>query len=143
MRLFIFSLSILLSLNLFSQKTSKNITEKLIATSFDYLPANPSKKINFFFKKKRSYFNPLTYIGIGALYVYQTIFSEQIQASCNYEISCSEYTKLSIQTSGFFIGTLKGFNQVSECTPNAKYEHPSLYINNEGKIINRFEKEIK
>lgn len=143
MRLFIFSLSILLSLNLFSQETSKNITEKLIATSFEYLPANRSKKINFFFKKKRSYFNPLTYLGIGALYVYQTIFSEQIQASCNYEISCSEYTKLSIQTSGFFIGTLKGFNQVSECTPNAKYEHPSLYINNEGKIINRFEKEIK
>ena len=143
MRLFIFSLSILLSLNLFSQESSKNLTEKLITASFDYSPSSQSKKINFFFKKKRSYYNPLTYIGIGALYIYQNIFSEQIQASCNYEISCSEYTKLSIQASGFFIGTLKGFNQLSECAPNAKYEHPSLYINNEGKIINRFGKEIK
>jgi putative component of membrane protein insertase Oxa1/YidC/SpoIIIJ protein YidD len=143
MRVFILLLSFLLELSLFSQEDSKNVNEKLIQVSFDYSQAKPAKKINFFFKKRRSYLNPLNYLGIAALYIYQNTFSEQIQANCNYEVSCSEYTKLTIQASGFFIGTLKGFNQLSECTPNARYEHPLLYINNEGKIINRLEKEIK
>lgn len=87
------------------------------------------------FTKKRNAFDPLFYLSGSLLFLYQTLFSEQIQAICAYEVSCSEYTKLSIQQKGFFIGLLSGFNQMSECMPGAKYEHDDLFINADDKII--------
>jgi putative component of membrane protein insertase Oxa1/YidC/SpoIIIJ protein YidD len=144
MRCFILFLLILYASDSFSQDGKNNISEKMLQVSFDKASINkPEKRKWLSFKKKSAYLNPLNYLGEGMLFVYQNIFSEQIQASCNYEVSCSEFTKLSIQTSGFFIGTLKGFNQLSECAPTAIYEHPPVFINNDGKIINHFEKEIK
>ena len=142
MRRFTLSLLMLFALTAFCQTDNNTLSNKLVSVSFEEQPM-PVKRKLLTFKKRASYFNPLNYIGAGMLYVYQNIFSEQIQASCAYQISCSEYTTLSIQKYGFFIGTLKGFNQLSECSPTAQYEHPPLYTNNEGKIINAFEKETK
>jgi putative component of membrane protein insertase Oxa1/YidC/SpoIIIJ protein YidD len=143
MRWFILVLSLLYVSVSFSQG-DKTINEKILNISFDNIAVHKTGKGKLFsFKKKRSYFNPLNYLGAGILYVYQNIFSEQIQANCTYEVSCSEYTRLCIQKFGFFTGTLKGFNQLSECTPNTIYEHSPAYINSDGKIINHFEKETK
>ena len=92
------------------------------------------------FKHRASYFNPLSYAGAGLLFIYQNVFSEQIQADCTYMVSCSQYTKLCIERHGILKGTLMGFNQLSECFPAARYEHPvtSTHLN---KIDNRFEAE--
>lgn len=103
----------------------------------------PSKRKLLAFKNKLSRLNPLNYLSSGLLYIYQNVFSEQIQADCAFETSCSEYTKLSIKKSGLFIGTLRGFNQLSECSPNTRYEHPPVYLNQHQKIINAFENENK
>ena len=144
MRGFILLLMIAYVSTSFGQNEDNSINAKIINVSFDSTAKNkPEIRKLLSFKKKYSYFNPLNYLGVGILYVYQNIFSEQIQASCNYQLSCSEYTKLSIQRSGFFIGTLKGFNQLSECAPTAIYEHPPIYVNSDGKIINHFEKNNK
>jgi uncharacterized protein len=137
MRHFILVLFITLSACSFGQTGS--INDKIIHASIEE-PAPVVKRKLLSFKKRSSYFNPMNYLGAGLLYVYQNIFSEQIQADCAFELSCSEYTKLSIREHGFFTGTLQGFNQLSECAPNARYEHPPLFINSEGKIINRIEK---
>jgi putative component of membrane protein insertase Oxa1/YidC/SpoIIIJ protein YidD len=139
--LFCFNASMLVS----QSNTGLNINQKIIEKSFDDMDRNVVKKRKILaFKKKHSQLNPLNYIGAGLLYVYQNIFSEQIQAECAYEVSCSEYTKLSIQQRGFLIGTLSGFNQLSECFPGAKFEHPPAFVNySNQKIINSSEKEIK
>lgn len=91
---------------------------------------------SFSIKNRASRYNPFTYLTGALLFVYQKIFSEQIQANCMYEISCSEFTKKSIQKYGLLVGALKGFNQLSECDRNAKYDHEDFLINNEGKIKN-------
>jgi hypothetical protein len=44
----------------------------------------------------------------GMIYFYQNVISEQIQAGCSYEISCSQYLKLCIEKYGFVIGTFAG-----------------------------------
>ena len=119
----------------FSQTST--VQDKLMQVSFESVttPQHPKRKL-LRSKKKLAQYNPVTYVSAGLLYVYQNIFSEQIQAECTYRISCSEYTKLSIQQSGFIIGVLSGFNQLSECFNGAVYEHPRSFINNNHKIIN-------
>ncbi|MBA3663686.1 MAG: membrane protein insertion efficiency factor YidD [Bacteroidetes bacterium] len=123
-------------------QTTNTINEKMIYISFEKNPASPKRKL-LTFKKTASYFNPMNYISAGALFLYQNLFSEQIQAACTYETSCSEYTKLCIQKYGFIKGTLKGFNQLSECAPTAVYEHEPVNVNNGGKIINPLEETTK
>lgn len=95
------------------------------------------KHISFFsVKNKFSKYNPLIYLSGGLLFIYQKIFSEQIQANCAYEVSCSEFTKKCVQKYGLVLGAFKGFNQLSECDVRAKYDHEEFFINNEGKIKN-------
>lgn len=123
---------------------SQTLNGELVRASFEGGPQKTSsKKKLLLFKKQISYFNPLNYIGAGFLYTYQQLVSEQIQASCTYKISCSEFTRCSIQKHGFFIGTLKGFNQLSECIDGARYEHPRMFIDKDNKIINSVETKDK
>lgn len=137
-------LSIFFASVYYSQVTNTVITQKMIGATFGADTENPpSKRKLLTFKNKLSRLNPLNYLSSGLLYIYQNVFSEQIQADCAFETSCSEYTKLSIKKSGLFIGTLRGFNQLSECAPNARYEHTPVYLNQNQKIINAFENETK
>ena len=104
---------------------NKNVSNELVKASFDKSYRTRSEKRKLLtFKKKYARFNPINYLGAGLLFVYQNVMSEQIQADCTYKISCSEFTKLSIQEYGFIKGTLNGFNQLSECHPQSLYEHP-------------------
>jgi putative component of membrane protein insertase Oxa1/YidC/SpoIIIJ protein YidD len=116
-----------------------NINNEIVKASFEtnYQTKTVKRKL-LSFKKKRVKYNPLNYVGAGLLYVYQNIISEQLQTECAYVTSCSQYTKLSIQEYGFILGSLKGFNQLSECHPSAIYEHPELFIDGR-KIINNLD----
>jgi putative component of membrane protein insertase Oxa1/YidC/SpoIIIJ protein YidD len=89
------------------------------------------------FLRSKKGFRPFYYVGASFLFLYQNIFSEQIQASCVYQTSCSEFAKQNIQQKGFVKGLLLGFNQLSECHHGAVYEHPPVFINSDKKIINR------
>lgn len=85
---------------------------------------NSEKKIRKFLKPKSKY-NPLAYLGSSALFVYQNVVSEQIQATCSYQHSCSDFTKLCIRDYGFIKGSLMGINQILACMPALQYEvHP-------------------
>jgi uncharacterized protein len=142
MRLLILFFAMISFRVMFSQESKTSMNEKLVSASFEN-KSEPKKAPFLFFKKRSSYFNPLSYLGAGMLFVYQNMFSEQIQADCVYETSCSEFTKRCIHKSGFFIGTLKGFNQLSECSPAAIYEHAPINVNSRQKIINRIEETTK
>ena len=80
--------------------------------------------------------NPFYYISAGLLYTYQNIISEQIQAECMYEVSCSQYAKLNVQKYGLIRGTFLGFHQLNNCIPSAIYDYPDFKINKDEKIIN-------
>ncbi len=67
---------------------------------------------------------------------YQKFISEQIQANCIYETSCSEYTKQQILKNGFLNGLLSGFNQWFSCNPIVFFDFPPSAINEHFKIIN-------
>lgn len=96
----------------------------------------PSKRGILKVNGSASRFNPFVYVGAALLFVYQNVLSEQIQARCMYQVSCSQYTKLSIQKKGFFKGTLLGFNQISECFPGVLKEHSDYCIDQDDKINN-------
>lgn len=104
-------------------------------SSFRYTTPSPRKLVrtpsNFLAKM-----NPLHYVSAGLLYTYQNVISEQIQADCMYEISCSQYTKYSIQKYGLVKGTLLGFHQLNNCIPSAIYDYPDFKLTREDKIIN-------
>jgi putative component of membrane protein insertase Oxa1/YidC/SpoIIIJ protein YidD len=86
---------------------------------------------------KKQYYNPLKLSLTAFMFLYQNLISEQISASCAYEISCSEYTKLSIEKHGIFLGSVMGFHQLMQCTEGAKEEVPDyMYSIYSSKIKN-------
>ncbi|MES2679628.1 MAG: membrane protein insertion efficiency factor YidD [Bacteroidota bacterium] len=122
---------------LMGAQTSVDLSAQVTKASFQqHRDHTEGKRKLLTFKKKSAYFNPLNYVGAGLLFVYQNIFSEQIQANCNYQISCSQFTKLSIEQNGFVRGVLGGFNQWTECFAGALYEHPPAFRSGDNKIIN-------
>ncbi|HWY33421.1 MAG TPA: membrane protein insertion efficiency factor YidD, partial [Nitrosopumilaceae archaeon] len=124
------------------QETKEPLSGKLLQAAFSEFEctSSPERKILSLKNKKIIYkINPLTYISSGMLFVYQHIFSEQIQAKCAYEISCSEFTKLSIQRYGFFKGFFIGINQLSSCFHGVANEHCMYTHSSDFKIINSVE----
>ena len=80
--------------------------------------------------------NPLWYLSGALLYAYQNVLSEQIQADCNYQLSCSGYTKKCIEQHGLFLGILLGADQLNACQPNVYLDYETESVNGLGKIIN-------
>jgi uncharacterized protein len=114
----------------------QDVINKLIITAtFEESSHNNSKR-KFAKIQPKNYFNPFFYISTAGLFVYQNIFSEQIQAECQFEISCSEFTKTSIEKKGLLLGILLGFNQLSECSPLTVYEHEPIFVNEKQQVIN-------
>ncbi len=125
-----------------SAQSDTLINRKLLAQTFSsYHAVVPVKKKIVSFSGKRIGYkiNPFNYLAAGALFVYQRILSEQIQADCNYAISCSEFTKQSISRYGFMQGVLSGIHQFSNCFPGAVDEHVIYFLTEDFKIINAVE----
>lgn len=101
----------------------------------------PEKKVRKFiqFRSAWTYLNPLTYVGGGLMFFYQNVISDQFQASCLYQVSCSEFTKLSIQRYGMVRGTLRGLSQFTECQHGALEDHPPIMISDQHQIKNQVE----
>jgi putative component of membrane protein insertase Oxa1/YidC/SpoIIIJ protein YidD len=70
------------------------------------------------------------------MYLYQNVISEQIQADCLYEISCSQFTKKMIEKRGLILGTFIGFHQLNNCQGNALLDYPNYKISENDKILN-------
>jgi putative component of membrane protein insertase Oxa1/YidC/SpoIIIJ protein YidD len=104
---------------LFGPETSKPKVRKFMK------PQNLSQKLNPFF-----------YVGGGLMFVYQNVFSEQLQSDCSYKISCSEYTKQCVQKFGFLKGTLIGLHQLSTCVPGAYLDYDKFFLTDEFKVDN-------
>ncbi len=116
-----------------------SLNDKIVRSTFEVYHTPKFKKRKILTIKDRSIWfkiNPLTYVAAGSLYVYQTIFSEQISANCTYQISCSEYTKKCIEKYGLIKGSLIGLHQLSNCVAGNTDEHCEYKISKSKKIIN-------
>ena len=117
------------------------INQMIINNTFNEFEITKKEKRPFLtpsgsFAKK---LNPITYISGGLLFLYQNIVSEQIQANCQYHISCSENMKKSIKQKGLFIGLLSGLNQLGNCSASIINDYPIYKITPLGKINNTIE----
>lgn len=124
-----------------SQNNITGLENKIIQSTFNaYTFKKPIKRNILNIKQSQaSKINPLVYVSAGLLYFYQNIISEQIMADCMYVISCSQYTKLSIQQKGLFKGALSGVNQLTECFPEVIYDYPEYKWSNNHKVNNHIE----
>jgi putative component of membrane protein insertase Oxa1/YidC/SpoIIIJ protein YidD len=87
-------------------------------------------------KSKSSSTNPFYFLSSRLMYLYQNLISEQIQADCLYEISCSQFTKKMIEKRGLILGTFIGFHQLNNCQGNALLDYPNYKISENDKILN-------
>ncbi len=114
-----------------------------ISSAAIYRDDSPERGKRAFLKVKKvkgaKRFNPFLYVSSGLIYVYQNVFSEQIQADCNYELSCSSYTKRSIERHGFFVGLMMGLDQLSACFAGVKAQYPEYKISMNDLIDNSIE----
>jgi putative component of membrane protein insertase Oxa1/YidC/SpoIIIJ protein YidD len=86
-------------------------------------------------KKKIVKYNPVSLLFGGLLFTYQAVISSQIAADCPYEISCSAFSKQSIQEFGLIKGLALSADRVTRCTKSsAKHIHP-LRLSENGNII--------
>ena len=116
-----------------------NLNDKIINSTFSiyHKPTVLKRKVlnlkdkNFLLK-----LNPLLYLAAGSLYIYQSVFSEQISANCTYEISCSEYTKKSIEKHGLVKGSIIGLHQLSNCIEGINEQHCDYKISSTNKVKN-------
>lgn len=134
MRHFIFVLFILNSAIYFSQV---GINAKILQKTFRNYHVEPNPKRKILNVKATTFLvkiNPLTYLGAGSIFMYQRILSEQIQANCNYSVSCSNCAKIYMEKKGPIRGFLLGLNQMSCCFGGVSDDHEPCVINQEGKI---------
>ena len=135
-----FSILLFWTTHLLSQKQS-NISTILVENNFSEFKINETKKRTFLKQKKTilTKINPLHYISGGLLYFYQNIISEQIQANCQYQVSCSENMKKEISKKGLLIGVLNGLDQLGNCSGSILTDYPDYKITKEGQVNNAIE----
>lgn len=80
--------------------------------------------------------NPIHYLSIGFMTVYQRSITHQLHGSCAYNHSCSQYTKYSVEHKGLFLGVMLGFYQLQSCFPGAREDYPYYLIDDEGRVLN-------
>lgn len=130
-----FSLLILLSISNISVCQDRAISN-LIKEDVFSMPSNGIRKNRSLLKKDKKQFNPINLVSASLLYFYQNVVSEQLSGSCSFEISCSEYTKKSIEQLGWFKGVFLGLNQYTNCVPRNHEHHAECAVNQNMKIIN-------
>mgnify|MGYP001627280969 CR=1 FL=1 len=77
---------------------------------------------------KRNHTGILTGLSASLLYVYQNVLSEQIQADCTYQITCSQYTKWCIERYGSMKGIWAGINQFMKCNSGNHKNHANYKL---------------
>lgn len=129
------SLFLLVTLNNVSVGQKRQITDLLHKEVFK-MPSNGIRENRPPLAKHKKQFNPVNILSGSLLSFYQNIVSEQLSGSCSFEISCSEYTKKSIEQLGWFKGVFIGLNQYTNCVPRNHEHHSECAVNQDMKIIN-------
>ena len=121
--------------------TSNNDNSKsdfeLMATHERKNPYPIKKKPSFLLlgKKKIVKYKPVNLLFGGMLYTYQAVISSQIAADCPYEVSCSAFSKQSIQEFGLIKGLALSADRLTRCTKSTIKQIHALRISEKGALI--------
>lgn len=88
---------------------AKSVTKKEMPLSSHRSYVYKNKPITF------KYWNPLSLMYGGSLYIYQNYFSQHLSASCLYHPSCSDFSKHAVNEFGLIKGTLLSFDRLNRC----------------------------
>jgi uncharacterized protein len=72
--------------------------------------------------------NPLKTTGNSLIWVYQKIFSEQLNAGCSFHPSCSSYGKQAIGERGLLMGILLTADRLTRCNGAAQIESEAYLV---------------
>ncbi|MFM2224391.1 MAG: hypothetical protein RJA07_593 [Bacteroidota bacterium] len=83
------------------------------------------------FKSKNVFvnYNPISLFFKGSLYFYQNVISKQISAQCLYDVSCSDFSKQSIQKYGLLKGIFLSADRILRCNRISALDIPASTIN--------------
>ena len=121
--------------------TSNNDNSKsdfeLMATHERKNPYPIKKKPSFLLVGKKNIvkYNPVNLLFGGMLYTYQAVISSQIAADCPYEVSCSAFSKQSIQEFGLIKGLALSADRLTRCTKSTIKQIHALRISEKGALI--------
>lgn len=126
---------------LLTTSDSKNISAtgdfELITQHQRKNPYPPKKKPGFLLVGKKNIvkYNPVSLIFGGLLFTYQSVISSQISADCPYEVSCSAFSKQSIQEFGLIKGLALSADRLTRCTKSTIKQIHALRISEKGMLI--------
>lgn len=78
-------------------------------------PGNDKKMLRTHSKNKLAAWNPIAASLKGLMFVYQHVISQQLSASCPYEITCSNFSKTAISEFGMLKGVLMSADRLMRC----------------------------
>lgn len=132
------TLFFLISINFYSFSQNININD-LILKNMDKKHPMVHHHQRSIMQPKKNYIqiiNPLNYISIALMFTYQRAITQQLNGSCVFENSCSQFTKKAINYHGLIVGSLIGLNQLQTCFPSSFLDYPDHKLNNSFKIKN-------
>ena len=100
---------------IFSQKSDKDL---VMGNNFSKPEFEYKRKVEYLFKEKNWVvkYNPVSLFFGGLMLLYQSTVSVQIGANCPYEVSCSSFSKRSINEYGIFKGIALTADRLTRCT---------------------------
>lgn len=73
-------------------------------------------------------YNPLVLAGNSFLWVYQKVFSEQVNAECGFSPSCSSFARGALKERGFIVGVLLSVDRLTRCNGLAQAESETYLV---------------
>jgi putative component of membrane protein insertase Oxa1/YidC/SpoIIIJ protein YidD len=134
-----FILSLSMCAEAICAQSNSAFTQKMLSRKFQSIPTGGTPTRSFLKKENES--GTTRAVSGGMIFFYQNILSEQIQADCTFETTCSQYLKVCIARYGFFKGVFAGLNQYTSCIGPGADHHAAHRLNEEGKVINKTEDE--
>jgi putative component of membrane protein insertase Oxa1/YidC/SpoIIIJ protein YidD len=101
------------------------------------------RKVVYLFADKNSAlvkYNPVSLVFGGLLMFYQKVISQQLASNCPYEISCSEFSRLSIKEYGLIKGVSLSADRLTRCTQFTKIDINPSWFNDDYRIIDPVER---
>jgi len=78
-------------------------------------PGNDKRMLRTQSTNRLAAWNPIAVSLKGLMFVYQHIISQQLSASCPYEITCSNFSKTAIREFGMLKGVLMSADRLMRC----------------------------
>ena len=106
-------------------------------------PGNDQEILNTHQQNVVARYNPVTLVLKGTMYVYQNVISPQLARNCPYEITCSNFSKHSIEEYGIVKGVFLSADRILRCNRIGILDVHPLDINEQDGTISDSPKKYK